>query len=45
MIPELGLPNAPQLALAVDNGVSFLQKPITPMQLLSMLRDVLDRPR
>lgn len=38
-------PNAPQLALGVDNGVSFLQKPITPPQLLSMLRDVLDRPR
>jgi len=38
-------PNAPQLALAADNGVSFLQKPITPPQLLSMLRDVLDRPR
>jgi PAS domain S-box-containing protein len=38
-------PNAPQLALGLDNGVAFLQKPITPPQLLSMLRDVLDRPR
>ena len=38
-------PNAPQLAFGVDGGESFLQKPITPPQLLSMLRDVLDRPR
>jgi two-component system, cell cycle sensor histidine kinase and response regulator CckA len=37
-------PNGPQLALGTDNGVSFLQKPIMPPQLLSMLRDVLDQP-
>ena len=37
-------PNAPQLAFGIDNGVSFLQKPIMPPQLLSMLRDVLDQP-
>ena len=33
-----------QLALGLDNGVSFLQKPIMPPQLLSTLRDVLDQP-
>jgi CheY-like chemotaxis protein len=35
-------PNAPQLAAGRGDGVAFLQKPITPPQLLSMLRDVLD---
>jgi signal transduction histidine kinase/CheY-like chemotaxis protein len=37
-------PDVPQLALGTDNGVSFLQKPIMPPQLLSMLRNVLDQP-
>ncbi len=37
-------PNAPQLALGTDSGTSFLQKPIMPPQLLSMLRNVLDQP-
>jgi len=37
-------PNGPQLALGTENGVSFLQKPIMPPQLLSMLRNVLDQP-
>jgi len=37
-------PNGPQLALGTDDGVSFLQKPIMPPQLLSMLRNVLDEP-
>jgi PAS domain S-box-containing protein len=37
-------PNAQQLALDTDDGASFLQKPITPRQLLSTLRNVLDQP-
>jgi PAS domain S-box-containing protein len=37
-------PNGPQLELGTDNGISFLQKPIMPPQLLSMLRTVLDQP-
>ena len=37
-------PDGPQLALGTDDGVSFLQKPIMPPQLLSMLRNVLDQP-
>jgi CheY-like chemotaxis protein len=37
-------PNARELAVGADNELSFLQKPIMPPQLLSMLRDVLDRP-
>ena len=36
-------PNGPQHALGTDNGASFLQKPIMPPQLLSMLRTVLDQ--
>jgi PAS domain S-box-containing protein len=35
-------PNAPELAFGVDQGVAFLQKPITPPQLLSTLRGILD---
>jgi CheY-like chemotaxis protein len=35
-------PNAPQLASGAGDGVAFLQKPITPPQLLSALREVLD---
>jgi two-component system, cell cycle sensor histidine kinase and response regulator CckA len=35
-------PNAPQVTSGSDGGVAFLQKPITPPQLLSALRDVLD---
>ena len=38
-------PNAPTSRSASTTASSFLQKPITPPQLLSMLRDVLDRPR
>jgi PAS domain S-box-containing protein len=37
-------PNARELASGFDGGVAFLQKPITPPQLLSTLRDVLDAP-
>jgi len=37
-------PDAQKLALGGDNGVSFLQKPIMPPQLLSVLRTVLDQP-
>jgi DNA-binding NtrC family response regulator len=35
-------PNARELASGFDGGAAFLQKPITPPQLLSTLRDVLD---
>jgi len=35
-------PNAPELVFGTDGGVAFLQKPITPPQLLSTLREVLD---
>jgi PAS domain S-box-containing protein len=37
-------PDAQKLALGGDNGISFLQKPIMPPQLLSVLRSVLDQP-
>ena len=37
-------PNAPQLASGFASGIAFLQKPITPPQLLAALREILDSP-